>query len=418
MNPNNSGWFEQFCREIDAGKWQSAEFPGTTGYEPTLYRVIQPSGLMYGHPVRGIGTHSFRWEHLDPVARMKLIYAESLLTTGGLRLKTSNLLPGDPYTTQLVPEISDYFLNLYPDLYQGSVSSYLKDPYYLTEKLINARVSVKTSLVKNYLVNLFHNSLLFIDVYYFGEWVGRLGSATSSQINHEKTRLRLAILGIMALAAKADKTLQKEERALFEFYLESAGLGLEMKKQARDLLSNLNQPEELEIPEIDSWLIRKYMLEMAMLVVQADKKVSKSETEFIAHVGAKLKFSPDEISESMLAVESFVLSNWQAMHYLLGKHNLERISQRFVARLKGYVNKNKDYVVQEIQESRELFYLLGKSRTKTLTDKEKVIVNQQLIDILKTIPAFVIIALPFTFITLPTLLAILPKKAFPSSFQE
>jgi hypothetical protein len=39
-------------------------------------------------------------------------------------------------------------------------------------------------------------------------------------------------------------------------------------------------------------------------------------------------------------------------------------------------------------------------------------------DILKTIPAFVIIALPFTFITLPTLLALLPKSAFPSSFQE
>jgi hypothetical protein len=87
-------------------------------------------------------------------------------------------------------------------------------------------------------------------------------------------------------------------------------------------------------------------------------------------------------------------------------------------RLKGFIDENKFYVIQEIRESQELFRLLGKSRSTTLTEEEKIIVNEQVIDILKTIPAFVIIALPLTFITLPTLLALLPKNAFPSSFQE
>jgi hypothetical protein len=41
-----------------------------------------------------------------------------------------------------------------------------------------------------------------------------------------------------------------------------------------------------------------------------------------------------------------------------------------------------------------------------------------LIDILKTIPTFVIIALPGTFITLPLLIKLLPKSAFPSAFSE
>jgi hypothetical protein len=131
-----------------------------------------------------------------------------------------------------------------------------------------------------------------------------------------------------------------------------------------------------------------------------------------------LSFSEDEVSASLLAVEGFVINNWSAMHYLVGRHDLERISSRFMVRLKGFVIKNKEYVIQEIRESKELFHLLGKSRTNTLTDIEKKIVNQQLVDIFKTIPAFIIIALPLTFITLPTLLAILPKSAFPSSFQE
>lgn len=42
----------------------------------------------------------------------------------------------------------------------------------------------------------------------------------------------------------------------------------------------------------------------------------------------------------------------------------------------------------------------------------------QLIDILKSIPAFVIIALPGSFLTLPILLKVLPKGAFPSGFQD
>jgi len=75
-------------------------------------------------------------------------------------------------------------------------------------------------------------------------------------------------------------------------------------------------------------------------------------------------------------------------------------------------------VLQEINESKELVELLAKSRRESLTDKEKKIVKAQLLDILKLIPTFMIIALPFTFITFPILLKILPKSAFPTAFQE
>jgi hypothetical protein len=418
MDPNIKGWLRGFCDQLPADYWQNIEKPLSAGYEPALYRTIQPSGLMYGHPVGQLGAVGSGSKKLDAVARMKLIYAESLLTTGRLRLNSVSAIPADTSTEHLVTEISDYFLNLYPDLYKGSTSSYIRSPYYLAEKLISQRVLVKTSLIKNHLANLFHNSLLFLDVYYFGEWVSSFGSVSAMVVANEQSKLRLTILGIMAMTANADNKLQREERALFEFYLESAGLNPEMQKEARGLLNNFGRLPEVEIPTIESWLIRKYLLEMAMLVVLADREINPAEQKFIEELGYKLKFSKTEVSESLLAVDSFVLANWSAMHYLLGKHNFEIIGNRFLTRLRGFINKNKEYVVQEIQESRELFFLLGKSRTETLTEVEKSIVNEQLIDILKTIPAFVIIALPFTFITLPTLLALLPKSAFPSSFRE
>ena len=418
MNLNTKGWLQDYYDKVQNEGLATTDqaFPG---YEQMLYKMVQPSGIMYGHPVKEIGTTGLLKNQLDPVARMKLIYADSMLRAGWMRLAEVDRLKSDHKITQyLIPEMSEYFLSLYPNLYRGSMSSYVEKPYHLAETLISKRVSVKTSLVKNYLAHLFHNSMLFIDVMLFGEWVKGMGSMSVIDLRAESSRFRLTVLGIMALAASADKKLQQEEKALFEFYLESAGVDPKTKKEARALLNGFGSLSEIDIPEIDSWLLRKYLLEMGILVTLADKKINDPEQEFINELGGILGFELTEISESMLSVESFVLDNWGSMHYLLGRSNLDVISKRFMVRLKGFIDKNKNYVVQEVQESKELFYLLGKSRTKELTEHEKRIVNEQLIDILKTIPAFIIIALPFTFITLPTLLALLPPKAFPSSFQE
>ena len=82
------------------------------------------------------------------------------------------------------------------------------------------------------------------------------------------------------------------------------------------------------------------------------------------------------------------------------------------------VNKNKNAFVQEIQESKVLMSLIHKMAKERLTDEEKSIAKAQLLDILKIIPTLVIIALPGSFITLPLLLKLLPKSAFPSAFSE
>ena len=85
MDPNYSGWLRQFCESVRSSQLE-AEKPLLPGYEPTLYKTIQPSGLMYGHPVKEIGEMQFCTDKLDPVSRMKMVYIESLMVTGRLRL--------------------------------------------------------------------------------------------------------------------------------------------------------------------------------------------------------------------------------------------------------------------------------------------------------------------------------------------
>ena len=82
------------------------------------------------------------------------------------------------------------------------------------------------------------------------------------------------------------------------------------------------------------------------------------------------------------------------------------------------LKKNSDLIINEIRKSRELYDLLRKAKSSPLTEEEKTKVKSQLIDVLKTIPALAIFALPAGAILLPILVKILPFNILPSSFAE
>lgn len=79
---------------------------------------------------------------------------------------------------------------------------------------------------------------------------------------------------------------------------------------------------------------------------------------------------------------------------------------------------NKICLKQELIKTKELCCLLYKSTKQVLTDIERIKIRNQGVDVLKAIPVLIIIALPFTFITLPTMIYLLPRNAFPSSFHQ
>ena len=273
--------------------------------------------------------------------------------------------------------------------------------------------------MKNFWQQFFHNSLLFLDIFYFGKWIDSSSIINLENIAKEKEIMRFSILMIIASAAMADGTVGKEEEKLFKYFLKSANLPVEKEKEAKELLKQGIDLKDFEIPRVEgSWLLRKYLIELAALTVWSDKIVTEEENLYLSQLCKKLDFDAKELESSMVAIESFILENWDQIHYFNVKSEYSLVSKQYVSRMSQIVNQNKEKVVQEINESKELVELLAKSCHESLTEKEKTIVKAQIIDILKLIPTFMIIALPFTFITLPILLKILPKSAFPSAFQE
>ena len=81
------------------------------------------------------------------------------------------------------------------------------------------------------------------------------------------------------------------------------------------------------------------------------------------------------------------------------------------------LTKNKKILLKEIEQSKELVYLIRKSTTQDLTEEEKEKIKNQLLDIFKSIPALAIFLLPGGALLLPLTIKFIPSL-LPSAFNE
>ena len=81
------------------------------------------------------------------------------------------------------------------------------------------------------------------------------------------------------------------------------------------------------------------------------------------------------------------------------------------------VSRNKNRLVKEIMQSKELMVLLAHSTLRDLDEKEKKKVKKQLLEICKTIPSLTIFLLPGGSLLLPILIKFIPTL-LPSAFNE
>ena len=428
MRPSQKGWINNHLKFLlanaESKNFNNLRYSDFDRLSPDkkLYKLVQPSGIMHGHPIQTPGDYAVPMTNWDNHEKTKMILLDSLINQSILS-RTEEIENRSDFTDCLHDSILGiaefYGENVLGNTKRISFWSEKKDQNKLVESIVDQRLYVKSGWGSNFWAGFFQNSLLFLDVYYFGQWLQKKEYLTDlDQFSTQQEKVRLYILQIIAAAAHANNIIEEEEKALFTFFLQSAKLSEKNEQHAMDFLKTDVGLENIQFDKDDSWIIRKYMLELAILTVWADKKVEENEKEFIRLLAKKLGFAKEELESSLLAIESFVITNWEHVHFLQSRHDLYIIKDRFSKRIGQIINKNKRAVIQEVRESKELVDLMIKMTKEKLTDSEKSIVRIQLLDLLKTLPTFVVIALPGSFITLPLLLKLLPKGAFPTAFSE
>ena len=217
---------------------------------------------------------------------------------------------------------------------------------------------------------------------------------------------------VIACAAHANSSIEFEERRLLEFFLQSTELPNDKKREAKKIFEQGVPLEEVNLPTNNSWILKKYFLEIAILTIWADKQVEDSELGFLKQLSKHLGFNEDDLENSQLAIEGFLLEHWDHLNYLQNKQDYAQVSQRFMERMSRVTQANKNRLLAEVKGSDELMNLLRIARSRELVDAEKLRLQELLVQALKTIPTFVIISLPQRFLTLPILLKILPANFF------
>jgi hypothetical protein len=415
MKPDEKGWLKDYLDfRKDLLKDLTLKKRGSHP-EHSLYSIVQPTGIMYGHSVGHIDhPDASEWSEKD---KMKILLAESLISSSLLfhDKPVSNEEELSQVFMKTVENIGNFYNNIFPELATPSKTLFGKkrSPLELAEKILEKRIDRTSTFQGNFWTYFFHNSLLFLDVFIFGQWIHtNADRIVADFFRYEREELRFSIVKVIAVAAHSDNIIDFEERKLFEYFIQGADLPPDKRKEALKIFEKGVEIDSINLPSENSWILKKFFLEIAILTTWADKKVEQAEQDFLKRFCNYLSFTDEDLDNSLIAIEGFVLEHWEQLTFLQDKQDYQRVSEHFISRVSKIAEKNKSRLLKEIQDSEDVMVLLKKARTEELTPQESERIRQELIVILKTVPTFVIISLPQRFLTLPILMKILPKNLF------
>jgi hypothetical protein len=416
MNPSEPGWLKDFI-ESRRSQFEDLSYEGTKSTHPefSLYRIIQPTGLMYGQSVGSLeSSTSKNWTERE---KMKILLAECLITSSILFFDKPIKKQEDlnKVIEKTLENIGDFYNSVFPEISISAKTMFgrKKQPIEIAEKIIEKRVEFTVENRNNFWAQFFHNSLLFLDVFIFGQWIHtNADKIVADFFKYEREELRFSVVKIIAGAAHCNVTVEFEERKLLEYFLNSSGLSPEKRRQAQVIFDQGIEIKAMNLPTNNSWILKKYFLEMAILTLWADKKVDEVEINFLRELCTYFNFNEDDMENSLMAIEGFVLEHWDQLSMLQNKKDYNEVSEQFVKRISKIIDRNKNRLVRDVRENTKSLALIIKAKAGQLDDLEAMAMQDILIQSLRKIPTFSITPLPERFLVLPMLLRILPSNFF------
>ncbi|MEN8248570.1 MAG: hypothetical protein ABFS32_06535 [Bacteroidota bacterium] len=419
VNPGKKGWLKEYL-EFRKGIFQSfyTDTPRGNHPEESLYQLLRPNGLLYGHPILRNGNTETS-EDLPRIHKIKILMAESLIN-GSLILHHREVASAKEFSEVMlitVQNIGEFYNKVYPELSVPSRTLFgrRKSPLEIAEATLEKRVQLNNDK-DDFWANFFNNSLLFLDIYFFGQWMhANIDRNVAVFFKTEKEALRFSVVKVITAAAHANKNIEDEEQGLFDYFLNSSHLNNRQKKEAQKIFREGVSLKEIELPTHNSWILKKYFLELAILTVWADRRLEDSEYQFLKEFNDSLGFYEEDLENSLLAVEGFVLEHWEYLEALRTEHDYSEVSHEYIQHIKKLIERNALHISTEIEGKSDLNLLLRKARSANLTNEEATKLKEELVSVLKKVPTFVIIGLPTTFLTLPMLMKILPDSVIPDN---
>src|SRR5690606_18269927 len=151
MKPQGKGWLKNY---LEFRKDLLKDLAATRGSHPehSLYRVIQPTGLMYGQTVGDVDFPGMEdWSEKD---KMKILLAESLVSSSLVFNDTPVNSPDElsNVVMKAVENIGNFYNNIFPEMATPATTLFgrRKTPMELAEKILEKRIELTSDLEGNF----------------------------------------------------------------------------------------------------------------------------------------------------------------------------------------------------------------------------------------------------------------------------
>ncbi|MDP5230266.1 MAG: LETM1-related biofilm-associated protein [Cellulophaga sp.] len=390
MNPSSNGWIDKFGYLVK-------DYQSLYDSFDELYTHLKELGFIYGINVK-IPEFIHPEHPLSEDEKAKINLLTGLYFT--YKCKT-----GDIDFSKFLEAIFEF----YTELGIGKISLLQKilngkKTSSQLEKLIESRVYLDDNVISKTFNSSITNSLLYIDVLTFKSHLDK-----KKDIKEHARALEHITINITYHALNSKEKNKNDEKLaqLFASSLTFVDSHIDnFDTTYRQKLINRFTPFE-----------NNYFLDVACLTVWEDQSIEYKESEFIFAIGKDLGIAWSKVLKSLEEVGVFFEKNATHIPHLKDKN----LAVQFYDSMSRIVNKlilrNSKRLQKELSESKELVALLSKSTVKDLSAEEKKKVQNQLLDIFKSIPSLAIFILPGGAVLLPIFIKLIPKL-LPSSFDD
>ncbi|MDH4248393.1 MAG: LETM1 domain-containing protein [Deltaproteobacteria bacterium] len=400
--------------------------------DQAIYYFLEPTGILYGFSTfPPFARHTYEdIENISPLSRANLSFMESLFAVmvADRHYLLEELNAEPDHFAQSIQVAMEYFLNGPAfdggnrwGLFWPTLPWRRGDVYYHLEQAIWNRVGKRPELF--HLPGYRYNSFLFLDLYYCLMLQRRVLVDPEGwreglmDLNVAQSQTREYILRLILMAAYSSGAIEPKERKIITWYFRSSGLPGPLLKNIQREITRTSSLKDFEIPEM-SWMVRRFVLELVLMILEAERGIDEREILFAHELIQRLGLWEEELTQSITAMELFIHNSRQQLKMLSDRSTFLNIGENLHEMATIAFRKNMTRIMNEVNETKELYNLLIKATHMKLSPEERHKVNNQLMDIVKTIPALAIFALPGGGLVLPILLRLLPFNLLPSSFED
>jgi ribosomal protein L7/L12 len=411
LSPGAKGWINKYFDLVDSGDIVlKINRPTDVRKLHFMHLTLGHSGIVFGYPMELIFAKSLNDSQWTTEEKLKLLLFESHLF---VYMQIHKDTPFD--RNSFIEALVGFYRFHNSSAIKKLFNVFKKDaPDEILESVLTKRIDIRLNILDNkWWVNSLSNALAYLDVILFDDFEHK---QKEEAIKNYDTYAENALVAI-TLAAYSDGEVERKEKDLFNIFLASAHLDDDEREKVKTRFKDGADFEDFSFFVRGHWLLKRFLLDISILTILTSNDALEEEIEYLHELCAYLEIEQFELEESLRIVENFILKSKQNVAFLSDDSKYEKVYRSLTKRWTKVITRNKDKLIIEMKESKELVQLIRKSTSEELTTEEKEAVKTQFKDLAKSIPALTIFMLPGGTILMPILLKLIPDL-IPTAFKE